>query len=431
MRTGDIIAAREASEAVMAAQGPGEQWASTRTGVAELIGIDPSEELRRLTHEMPQAMGPGLILARRLLDRGFVDIPLLSHLENLGSAEACHHLSSVERTRGNLAAAHYHAGLATQLDPANPMYSEQLVQLELALDDLDPLPGYTGGTGAEALIGPHRGLLGPASLENSVVVVSFNSAKLIRECLTRVLRSLGQNDELIVVDNASRDGTARIVTELAGRDARVVFLPQASNLGYSRACNLGMLASHGAKIVALNPDAYVEECWLERLGTRLTGDVAAVGPVSDMITGDQFVGNYLDGRQPDFERLGGIMAREQPNTVRQTKLLMGVCLMMRRDLLDLHGLLCEETALGADDLEFSCRFAELGYRLLVVPGVFVHHVGGASFATLPNLEARKMVRRSDRALLRRLKAYYGDRPVPSSQEIWGSDIFAQAMATAV
>jgi len=144
---------------------------------------------------------------------------------------------------------------------------------------------------------------------------------------------------------------------------------------------------------------------------------------------EQFVGNFLGGRRPDFERIGAILAKEQPGAVRATQLLMGVCLMMRRDLLDRHGLLCEETTLGADDLEFSWRFQVLGYKLLVVPSVFVHHVGSASFATLPKVEVRKMVRRSDRALYRRLKAYYGDNPIPSSQEIWGSDIFAHAMAT--
>jgi GT2 family glycosyltransferase len=263
---------------------------------------------------------------------------------------------------------------------------------------------------------------------NSVVVVTYNSARFVPECLGRVMRTLGDSDELIVVDNSSTDETTSLVSSLASSDSRVSFLPQERNLGYSRACNLGILASHGERITALNPDAYVEECWLERLGEHLTGDVAAVGPVSDMIAGDQFFGHYLGGRQPRWQEMQGILAAEQGRTCRQTKLLMGVCLMMRRDLLDRHGLLCEETELGADDLELSWRYQELGYKLLVVPGAFVHHEGQASFATLPSIEKRKRIRRSDRALMRRLRAYYGDKPIPSSMEIWGCDIFAEAMA---
>jgi GT2 family glycosyltransferase len=103
---------------------------------------------------------------------------------------------------------------------------------------------------------------------------------------------------------------------------------------------------------------------------------------------------------------------------------------MQRELLDRHGLLCEETALGADDLELSWRLKQLGYQLRIVPSVFVRHVCGASFATVPSIETRKKVRRSDRALVRRMRAYYGERDLPSSQELFGCDIFAEALATA-
>ncbi len=173
----------------------------------------------------------------------------------------------------------------------------------------------------------------------------------------------------------------------------------------------------------------MEEGWLDSLSVHLTGDVAAVGPSSDMVAGEQFVGHYLGGRQARLEELPGLMTQRERARVVPTKLIMGVCLMMRRDLLDMHGLLCEETDLGADTtLEFSFRFQMLGYRLLVVPEVFVHHVGGASFSTLPSLEVRRRIRRSDRALIRRLRAYYGDAPIPTSREIWGCDIFAEALA---
>jgi hypothetical protein len=164
----------------------------------------------------------------------------------------------------------------------------------------------------------------------------------------------------------------------------------------------------------VNPDAIVEDCWLDRLGERLTGDVAAAGPVCDMVAGEQFVGHFLAGRQVRPDQLADLLAKEQGGATRPTKLLMGVCLALRRDLLDKHGLLCEETALGADDLELSWRYRELGYGLVVVPSAFVRHVGGASFATLPVVETRIRVRRSDRAFIQRLRAYYGDSPIPSS-----------------
>lgn len=106
---------------------------------------------------------------------------------------------------------------------------------------------------------------------------------------------------------------------------------------------------------------------------------------------------------------------------------MGLCLTMRRELLDAHGLLREETELGADDLEFSWRYRRLGYELRVVPGVFVQHVGGAGFASVGSLDARKKVRRSDRWLIRLMRAFHGDNPLASSQEQFGCDIFTEAL----
>ena len=140
-------------------------------------------------------------------------------------------------------------------------------------------------------------------------------------------------------------------------------LVQTDNIGYAKACNVGILASRGAAIVALNPDAFAEPCWLERMGAHLSDGVAAVGPVSDAITGNQFIGNYITGQAPVAAELSGRLASDQAGTAIETKLLMGVCLVMCRDILDKHGLLCEETELGADDLEFSWRYRQLGYEL--------------------------------------------------------------------
>ena len=191
-----------------------------------------------------------------------MDIPLLSHLEGLGSAEAAHHLSNVERTRGDLEAARYHAAISLQLETANPQYLDQLADIEIALEgDLPPL---TFENRKDVLVGPHVGKLGPASLHRSVVIVTYNSASLIEECLSRVLRSLDESDEVIVVDNASSDSTLSVVSSLA--EPRLLVLPQSENLGYSKACNIGILASRGAQIALLNPDAFVEDCWLEKLG---------------------------------------------------------------------------------------------------------------------------------------------------------------------
>ena len=333
----------------------------------------------------------------------------------------------LEMSRGDFVSARRYAEVSLQLEPGNAEGVRQMEAVELALDDLDaPIPEPL--TREQALTGPHLGKLGAPTLERSIVVVTFNSSRTICECLERVLSTLGPDDELIVVDSASADETVELVGSLFAGDARASLVPLAENVGYAKACNVGILRSRGRHVVALNPDAFAEPGWLDGLCGQLTGSVAAAGPVSDHIAGEQFVGHYLGGRHVNAYDMAKVLAAEQAGRCRDTRLLMGGCLAMRRDVLDRHGLLCEETFLGADDLEISWRLRQLGFRLSVVPSVFVRHVGGASFSTVPRLETRRKVRRSDRALLHRLEAFYGKGRVPSSMELFACDIFAEALA---
>jgi GT2 family glycosyltransferase len=123
------------------------------------------------------------------------------------------------------------------------------------------------------------------------------------------------------------------------------------------------------------------------------------------------------------------LSREYEGQTRPAKLLIGFCLALRRDVLDEVGLLCEETELGADDLELSWRLRELGYSLAIAPDAFVHHEGGASFAKSESRElANIRIQRSDRALVSKLAHYYGWVGIPSSQELWESPIFSEAFA---
>ena len=91
------------------------------------------------------------------------------------------------------------------------------------------------------------------------------------------------------------------------------------------------------------------------------------------------------------------------------------------------GLLDEGTELGADDLDFSWRMRELGYRVVIAQDVFVQHEQGVSFRSLPSAERGARQRRSDACLVRKLEAYYGIHGIPSSMELWGTPIFDGAL----
>jgi O-antigen biosynthesis protein len=100
--------------------------------------------------------------------------------------------------------------------------------------------------------------------------------------------------------------------------------------------------------------------------------------------------------------------------------------MLRRETLNRMGLLSERLFLGGEDLELSWRLRTQGLSLVVARDVFVHHDHGVSFRSLPDDHKEALLARSNDALRLILEQAYGDR-VPSSAELWGSDIFAHVI----
>jgi hypothetical protein len=167
------------------------------------------------------------------------------------------------------------------------------------------------------LRGPHAGSLGKATCPRSVIVVTHYSAGTIRRCLTFALRELGPKDELIVVDNVSLDDTQLIVHD------RVRLLPNRENIGYSRGCNQGILASGGKKLILLNPDVIMAGGSVGRLVAPLHGDVFATGPLVDNVGGAQFVAFHLGGQKPTAAELPGVLASSHAGESAEVKALMG------------------------------------------------------------------------------------------------------------
>src|SRR5262245_12933614 len=153
----------------------------------------------------------------------------------------------------------------------------------------------------------------------AIVVVTYNSASTIDACLDAVARSTPQSHEVTVVDNASTDGTTDRV-----RARGVRLIANATNRGFSAACNQGIAATGGTHVVLLNPDTEVKPGWLGRMLACFKEDVAATGPLSDFVAGDQKASRF---------------AGKPLGAPKETKLLIGFCLALRRDLLEKHGAL--------------------------------------------------------------------------------------------
>lgn len=100
------------------------------------------------------------------------------------------------------------------------------------------------------------------SFDLSVIIVTWNSESEICDCLNSIIENTKDlNYEIIIVDNNSSDKTAKVIKEFTGNDFnRIKIIINNNNLGFTKACNQGILSSSGKNILLLNPD------------TKVTGD---------------------------------------------------------------------------------------------------------------------------------------------------------------
>lgn len=261
----------------------------------------------------------------------------------------------------------------------------------------------------------------------SVIVVTYNSEAALGDCAASILKHSGIFDELIFVDNASRDGTPRLLEELRESDPRVKVILNERNLGFSDACNQGIEISTGEFVTLLNPDTEVAEGWLGRMRHYFSDpSVGAVGPISNGAWGLQGYPYHfpvkVTGKIPPSE-VQALATQVNARLAVETKLLIGFCMMLRREAIDKVGWLDPELFLGCDDLDLSWRLRLAGYRLLIATDVFVLHEGHMSFKTDPVELTTELNQRSTDALARKLAKHYGRGNVPDQLDLWGIDWF--------
>ncbi len=261
----------------------------------------------------------------------------------------------------------------------------------------------------------------------SVIIVTYNSAATIIPCLESVQRNCGPCDEIVVVDNASRDETVTKVEHLAASDGRVTLIRNNENRGFTTATNQGIIASSLPHVIMLNPDTVVPAGWIEGLAQHLLEpSVAAVGPISNYVAGLQKEELYRRAAIPPsltVEDASALFRTWNRGASVETKLLIGFCLMVRRNILDTVGLLDEQLFLGNDDLELSWRLRQKGYRLLVATDTFVYHAGQKSFESEKRSATDALVQESTNRLFEKLENHYGHGQVPPPEELWGISWF--------
>lgn len=233
----------------------------------------------------------------------------------------------------------------------------------------------------------------------SVVVVTYGGLPLTRRCLESLLGGeTWPRLEVLVVDNASPDGTVAYVRERAARDPRLRLLAQTSNLGFAAANNVGIAAARGELVMLLNNDTVVPPGLLGRLWRHLERDpeIGLLCPTTN------FCGNEarIDADYDDLAHLPGFAAaRARAHAGQNFDLAVAAmyCVLARRAVLAAVGPLDDAFGVGMfEDDDYSLRARAAGYRVVCAEDAYVHHVGQGSFQFLPPEEYQALWERNQR-----------------------------------
>jgi len=228
----------------------------------------------------------------------------------------------------------------------------------------------------------------------SIIIVSFNCRELVCDCIRSIEHSAGEvNLEIIVVDNASIDGSAQAIRKTFP-DSRLIALDK--NLGFGSACNVGAKQACGEYLLLLNPDTIVLPSSIQNLlefadeyskagiwGGRTLNPDGSLNPKScwrfptlwsTLCISSGLARAFSGSGFLNREAYGG-WAR---NTIRHVDAVSGCLFLIRKTLWDMLGGFDPIYFLYSEEIDLCLRARALGAKPMISPHVkVIHYVGGS------------------------------------------------------
>lgn len=209
----------------------------------------------------------------------------------------------------------------------------------------------------------------------SVITVNYNSGSYAKTCINSLLKQSNINLEIIVVDNASVDGSVKILKESFGD--KITLLESKENLGFGRANNWGASKAKGEFLLLLNPDTEIADnlaiCKMIDF-LELSPQTGMIGPRIYEPRKNKFVKprlSYPSSKNLKFneklQSLPGVIAW-----------LLGACLLIRRDVYEEISGFDSDYFLYGEDADIGLRIRQHGYKIGYCEDVVVNHVSGTS-----------------------------------------------------
>ena len=240
------------------------------------------------------------------------------------------------------------------------------------------------------------------SVELSIIIVNYNSGQFLIECVKSVFDS-AQKIEVVVVDNASSDDSLTLLKSYYSGDPRLRIININSNLGFTKACNIGLQSVSGQYQLYLNPDCILQRNAMAEMLTTLKNN-PTVGMVGGLLTnpdGTEQGGGRRAVPTPwrSFVRAFGLSRfvnrwprlffdfhlhkQPLPEQPIEVEAISGACMLVRREALEDVGLLDEGYFMHCEDLDWCMRFRQKNWKILFVPTAKVVHYRGACSKSRP------------------------------------------------
>ncbi|KPK38815.1 MAG: hypothetical protein AMJ78_09425 [Omnitrophica WOR_2 bacterium SM23_29] len=252
-------------------------------------------------------------------------------------------------------------------------------------------------------------------MDLSIVIVNWNTKDYLQKCINSIYENTkGISFEIIVVDNASSDGSIETVKSIF---PSVKLIENSENLGFNAANNQGIKISSARYILLLNPDTIVLSTALSEMVRFMDGneDAGALGckilnpdgtlhlyfrkhptlgkEVIRLILPERFTLEELRTKPQDYE------------SVHEVEVLSGSCIMVRKEVFDRIGLLDERFFMYGDDVDLCYQVKKDNRKIYYIPHAQIIHYGKQS----SNQRRTEMAIEAYKSMYKLLKKIYGNK----------------------
>ncbi|HEY4690056.1 MAG TPA: glycosyltransferase family 2 protein [Anaerolineae bacterium] len=233
----------------------------------------------------------------------------------------------------------------------------------------------------------------------SIIILSWNTLSLLANCLRSIPQGIGTLDvEILVVDNGSSDGSQEMVRQ---QFPHVCLIENGQNLGFARANNQAMAASHGRYVLLLNSDTIVQPKAIEAMVACADAD-STIGVVGAQLLNADGSFQASHTRFPTLwheflilSRLGRLWYGSwypshgpgQSQQPADADYVEGACLLARREAVTQVGGLDEGYFMYAEEVDWCFNMRRAGWRVAYVPQARIIHLSGGSSKSSTRREA--------------------------------------------